>query len=211
MTPVIVVGSDPMTVRAAVALSDRGRRVIVAAPGLASAGGAIKAVARPASRIEFVDDAAGVANEASAVVAFSRNAIGVDVVDALSAGATIFDAGIGALQPVAIARATSRGIRVVRPDMRAALAAELAAAAGTRRVVTELMGRGNFDGVTVVAGGLVGQAGDVVVDSITNPTRVLGVATGDGGVNYTPAADLADRVTRVQRAIWRRKLGAEAN
>jgi len=40
---------------------------------------------------------------------------------------------------------------------------------------------------------------------------VLGVATGDGSVNYAPDAALADRVTRVQRAIWRRKLGAEVS
>jgi hypothetical protein len=145
------------------------------------------------------------------LVAFARGVVGVDVVAALPDGATIFDAGIGALQPAAIAGASARGLRVVRPDMRAALAAELSAAAGTRRVATELMGRGDIDGVAVVAGGLVGRAGDVVVDSMTNPMRVLGVATGDGGVNYAPAPELAERVTRVQRAIWRRKLGAEGN
>jgi 4-hydroxy-2-oxovalerate aldolase len=204
----LVVGGDCLAARAAIALADRGRRVIVAG-GLNP--GALQAIARPAARIEFAHDAAVAAGEAGVLVGFARRAIDAGIVDALPADATIFDAGIGALQPAAIARASSRGIRVVRPDMRAALAAEFSAVAGTGRVATELMGRGDIDGIAVVAGGLVGKAGDVVVDSITNPTRVLGVATGEGDVNYAPDPALVDRMTRVQRAIWRRKLGGEAS
>jgi hypothetical protein len=117
----------------------------------------------------------------------------------------VFDGGIGAIERDAVIRANARNLRVLRPDMRAALAAELSAAIGTRRVARELMGRAEIDGVPVVAGGVVGHAGEVVVDSITNPTRVLGVAAGDGGVNYGIADN--ERVTRVQRAIWRTKLG----
>ncbi|HEX6163009.1 MAG TPA: hypothetical protein VFZ31_06580, partial [Vicinamibacterales bacterium] len=209
--PALIVGSDAMAMRAALALADRGRRVTVAAAHTAAVESAIGALARPASEIVFAADAVTAARDAAVLVAFARGAIGADVVDQLPDAATIFDAGIGALQPGAVERASGRGIRVVRPDMRAALAAELAAAAGTRRVATELMGRGDLDGVAVVGGGLVGRAGDVVVDSMTNPTRVLGVATGDGGVNYAPGPELAERVTRVQRAIWRRKLGAEVS
>jgi 4-hydroxy 2-oxovalerate aldolase/long-chain acyl-CoA synthetase len=205
----MVVGGDGQAARAAIALSDRGRRVIVVDP--ASSARDLQAMVRPGSQIEFASAAEVAARQAGVLVAFARGTVPPSVVDALPGDAIIFDAGIGALQPAAIARATERGIRVLRPDMRAALAAELSAAAGTRRVATELMGRGDIDGVSVVAGGLVGSAGDVVVDSITNPTRVLGIATGDGSVNYSPGPELLDRVTRVQRAIWRRKLGAEGN
>jgi hypothetical protein len=205
--PALVVGHDLKAIRTAIALSDRGRRVIV----IGVDRDAMAALVRPAAAIESAVNAAAVAPQAGVVVAFARGAIGAELIDALPVHATVFDAGIGALTPDAIARATARGIRVVRPDMRAALAAELSAAAGTRRVATELMGRGEIDGVAVVAGGLIGAAGDVVVDSISNPTRALGVATGDGAVNYAPGTELAERMARVQRAIWRRKLGAEAD
>jgi 4-hydroxy-2-oxovalerate aldolase len=207
-TEVLVIGGDHRSVRVAIGLADRGMRVVVGGtePTLVDAA---RTVACAGARLEFVPDQVAAAAGAQLLVAFGHGAVSAAVVAALPAGATIFDAGIGTLHADAITNAASRALPVIRPDMRAAMAAELAAAAGTHRVASELMGRAELDGVAIVAGGLVGRAGDVVVDSITNPTRVIGVADGAGGVNYAPAADFADRVTRAQRAIWRRKLGAE--
>ena len=34
----------------------------------------------------------------------------------------------------------------------------------------------------MVAGGLIGKRGDVVVDSISNPTRIIGIANVMGGM-----------------------------
>jgi hypothetical protein len=93
--------------------------------------------------------------------------------------------------------------------MRAVLAAEISAALGAERAASELMGRGTMAGIPVVAGGVVGHAGDVVIDSISNPTRAIGVANGEGGVDYRPSGESADRLSSVQRAIWRRKLNPE--
>jgi len=52
----------------------------------------------------------------------------------------------------------------------------------------------------VVAGGLVGALGDVVVDSITNPTRVVGVADGRGRI-LPGGKGFEDRIRMVESAL----------
>jgi hypothetical protein len=89
--------------------------------------------------------------------------------------------------------------------MRAALAAELTALAGARRLATELMGRAEIAGTPVVAGGMIGRRGDVVVDSISRPGRVLGVADGRGQVIYGADGEFADRVAAVRAEVWRNR------
>jgi 4-hydroxy-2-oxovalerate aldolase len=205
--PVLIVGADRLASRLAVGLAERGLQVVVAGEGVTpGAVAAMRLLCHPDVHIEGAASPEAAASRVSIVAAFEPRAIAVGTIDALPSGAVVFDGGIGAIQPAAVARAHARNLRVLRPDMRAALAAELSAAIGTRRVARELMGRSEIDGVPVVAGGVVGHPGDVVVDSITNPTRVLGVAGGDGGVDYSSGDE---RISRVQRAIWRAKLGGD--
>jgi 4-hydroxy-2-oxovalerate aldolase len=145
------------------------------------------------------------------LVAFAstHEPVGIDVLEAVSPEIIIFDAGIGSLSPDALAYANERGIRIVRPDMRASLAADLSAALGARRLARELMGRGEMAGVPVVAGGLVGRYGEVVLDSISNPLRVVGVADGRGRVIYDSQVEFAENIARVEDEILRRQVFAE--
>jgi hypothetical protein len=94
----------------------------------------------------------------------------------------------------------------VRPDMRAALAAEIEAAEGTRRLVEDVMGRRTINGVPIVAGGVIGARGDVVVDSISRPTRVIGIADGRGAVLYDARSEFDEAITRVEQEIWRQQV-----
>ena len=52
----------------------------------------------------------------------------------------------------------------------------------TKEFFNEVQGSDIIDGVPVVAGGIIGQKGDIVVDRIKNPTQVYGVANGYGGL-----------------------------
>ncbi|HUQ86858.1 MAG TPA: hypothetical protein VM096_04810 [Vicinamibacterales bacterium] len=207
---VLVIGTDPLGIRLAVALAERGMDVVIGGDSdLAVA--AAKSLLPNVTRLVAERDAIRAAATTSLVVGFARHSITSDLIAALPAGAMVFDAGIGSVQPDAADRAAARQLPIIRPDMRAVLAAEVSSAIGTARAVTELMGRGLIDDVPVVAGGLVGRAGEVVVDSITNPTRAIGVADGQGGVDYRPTGQSADRLSRVQSAIWRQKLNPELN
>jgi 4-hydroxy-2-oxovalerate aldolase len=70
---------------------------------------------------------------------------------------------------------------VYRVDTRAAFAAELSLVLETKKMM-EIMGSADLSGVAIVAGGVIGARGSIVVDSIKNPGRVIGIADGMGGL-----------------------------
>lgn len=77
--------------------------------------------------------------------------------------------------------AIERGLFTCRLDSRAALAAELNLVIETKKIINA-MGSTSMSGIPLVAGGVIGQRGSVVVDSLENPTRVIGIADGSGGL-----------------------------
>lgn len=77
--------------------------------------------------------------------------------------------------------ALASGLSVCRVDARAAFSAEVNLVIETKKSV-EMMGSAVFSGVPVVAGGVIGRLGSIVVDSVKKPTRVVGIADGLGGL-----------------------------
>lgn len=92
------------------------------------------------------------------------------------------DGGIGSFHADALEFCHTNGWNVWRPDMRGALAAAIGQARQYRALLGKQAGRGLIAGVPVVAGGVVGQAGDIVLDRLDVPTQVLGWADGSGGL-----------------------------
>ena len=64
-----------------------------------------------------------------------------------------------------------------------------------------------FDDFNVVAGGVIGQKGDIVLDSINNPSLILGVADGKGSfLNLVGEGDYKDRIAKVQKWILEKNI-----
>ncbi|MDX9713886.1 MAG: hypothetical protein RBT37_00490 [Dissulfurispiraceae bacterium] len=72
------------------------------------------------------------------------------------------------------------GAEVVRLDGYAALAGEIIGLIDAQKLVDQIMGRRNINSVSVVAGGVWGHDGDVIVNSIKAPTKIIGIADGNG-------------------------------
>ena len=121
-------------------------------------------------------------------------------------GAIVIDGGIGSLAPSVVEECFKKGCRVLRVDMRATLAGEIASRLGTEKVVCVDAGRTQFDGVYVVAGGELGRRGEIVVDSLNRPERVIGVADGGGNVLYQVPEEFTDAVSRVWRFILQKRM-----
>lgn len=116
----------------------------------------------------------------------------------------VLDAGIGTILPDGIAEAQRRGCLLMRVNIWPALTGSLSSAHESLLETRDALGWETLDGVPVVAGGAMGQSGDVIVDSVHHPTRVIGVCDGKGGVRFRYNDEDADRVRRVQTEINRR-------
>lgn len=119
--------------------------------------------------------------------AIYRQVITPEIIKLTNANPLILDAGIGTLSLEAADYARSKGIRMIRVDNRAAMAGALFSVIQSHDLVTRVMGEGLIDNIKVVAGGIVGEPGTVIVDSIDAPVQVIGIADGTGKVRYEPA------------------------
>ena len=122
----------------------------------------------------------------------------------LSKGSFVVDAGIGAILPDGIAEAQRRGCLLLRVNIWPALTGALSAAHESLLETRDALGWGTLAQVPVVAGGAMGRSGDVIVDSVKHPTRVIGVCDGHGGVRFKFNDTDAERVRKVQAEINRR-------
>ena len=122
----------------------------------------------------------------------------------VSESAYIFDASIGAVLPDGVAEAQRRGCRLLRVDIWPALTGALSAAHESLLKTRDALGWSTIDSIPVVAGGAMGGPGDVIVDSIHHPTRIIGVCDGRGGVKFHFDGAETERVRRVQAEINRR-------
>ncbi len=147
---------------------------------------------------------------AALVVAWppSPAGFGRSLVESLADETPILDAGIGSLDAEALAAAQQRQATLLRVNMWPAMSGALDAAHESARVRRDALGRSELGGVPVVAGGVIGKAGEVVVDSVGEPTRVIGIADGRGGVVFHYTTGDRDRVRRVTEEINRRQVAA---
>jgi 4-hydroxy-2-oxovalerate aldolase len=116
----------------------------------------------------------------------------------------VLDAGIGTILPDGIAEAQRRGCLLLRVNIWPALTGSLSAVHESLMETREALGWEMLDGIPVVAGGAMGQSGDVIVDSVHHPTRVIGVCDGQGGVRFRFHNEETVRVRQVQAEINRR-------
>jgi hypothetical protein len=88
---------------------------------------AIRGISLTQGGVEAAIDPIEASGSADLLVAFARKGppITRTVLEAVCKDCIIFDAGIGAVSKDAIVYGNQQGLRIVRPDMRAALAAEL--------------------------------------------------------------------------------------
>lgn len=94
----------------------------------------------------------------------------------------IYDLMSGVINAEIVKVLLASGAEVIRLDGRAALVGEVIALLDAQKLADQVMGRGEINIVPVVAGGVWGREGEVVVNSIKDPTRVIGIADGNGGI-----------------------------
>lgn len=93
----------------------------------------------------------------------------------------ILEARPGVYSDVFLNKLLVRNQSVLRVDMSPGLSAELTLAIETKRAY-ESRGAKDINGYRIISGGFIGNKGDIVVDSVNIPSRVIGIANGKGGL-----------------------------
>lgn len=138
------------------------------------------------------------------LIGFDRNnQINELMVKNMNQNGLIVDAIFNSIEYDAINIAKQLGIPIWRTDMKSAMAGEVTTVLRTNDMMKE-MGRVFLKGIPIVSGGYMGDMGDVVVDSIVNPTEAIGIADGRGNVLYDIDNELADRIKCVDLEIMKR-------
>ena len=96
------------------------------------------------------------------------------------------DAGIGGFSTEFVNQLYENGSDTYRVDNRSALSALMLSAVENIDLVDNVKGELNYRGIRVVAGGQMGFHGDVIVDNISSPGCVIGIADGAGKTLYPP-------------------------
>ena len=94
-----------------------------------------------------------------------------------------------------------------RLDMRAGLSGEITTVLETSELSEKVIGFEDYDDMRVVAGGALGRRGDIIVDSISQPTRIIGIADGRGGLlSEQDEGEFQPKLQKIKAKIIQKKL-----
>jgi hypothetical protein len=114
----------------------------------------------------------------------------------------IFDVGIGNFSRNFISEIMQKGAGVYRVDIRAGISSTVLGILETDYLIRNIMGRTVLNGVEIVAGGYMGQKGAIIVDDISRPSYIIGVADGQGNVMVPGESDRSN-IEFITRLIGR--------
>ena len=90
--------------------------------------------------------------------------------------------------------------------MRAGLSGEIIRVLETKELIEFIARKGDINGVTVAAGGFIGKRSEEVVDSISNPARIIGIADAMGGIISEELGKYEEDIKKVRSGIAERML-----
>lgn len=136
-----------------------------------------------------------------------KASVGPQLLQVLKPNGVIVDVGVGSLTQAIVEQANLRGNKLYRLDMRAGLAGQISISLDTLDLVKRVMGESKIAGAEVVAGGLIGKRGTIVVDAVKQPTRIIGIADGKGSLlGKTEADAYSDVIHQVKANLVRSRL-----
>lgn len=127
--------------------------------------------------------------------------IDVDLIKSIKKGAMIVDLGKNTLTKEAIKYALENSIEIFRTDVTSAFEGFIYEAIKMDEILQNSYGERDLEYCTIVGGGYFGANGDIVVDNILKPSRVFGVAAGDGTMKKELTSEDQKKVNKLKGEI----------
>lgn len=128
------------------------------------------------------------------------------MVNEMNKNGIIIDAGGGTIFSLGIKAANKRKIKIIKLDIRNSFSGSVNTVMSTKRFFVDDFGIKMINGVRVVAGGLYGNSGDVIVDKIKKPTKIIGISDGLGGIIQNKySSSIQKKIKIVKKALNKKK------
>ena len=131
-----------------------------------------------------------------------------ELVSQVKPAALLIDGGKGSFSKEAVEEAESRGMAVHRSNIISSFEGQIAMQLRMEEWLQQAAGRTVLHGIPIIAGGIVGKRGEVVVDDLWDPKQIYGIADGSGDFNRNPSSEEISRVESLGRIIHEKKLAA---
>lgn len=113
----------------------------------------------------------------------------------------VIDLGKNTLTKDAIQFAQLNNIEIYRTDITSAFEAFIYEAIRLNDVLSKSYGKKDLGYCSIIGGGYFGKRGDIVVDNITRPTTVFGIAAGDGTMQKELSRQDKEKLSKFKNQI----------
>lgn len=160
----------------------------------------LNAIMRGAGSIVASTDIGAACADVRLIVGCTPGTPAVDAEVLAAAGNTLLlDVGNGCFSPEAIAAAQGRGLMIEVLSPTAGWEGFMRRYLATRKLQQGLGRRHLDNGIWIVSRGVMGSSGDVLVDEVSRPSRVIGICNGSGDLLYDEEA--MQRVKYVEESL----------
>jgi len=118
------------------------------------------------------------------IIGFTRgnSVITKSIVANVNEGGFILDGGQGTISTSGINEARKKKITLYKVDIRMGFLSNAYLMKNTEKLMSKIYGHKRIKNFNIIAGGYIGNKGDVIVNSISNPTNIIGISDGNGGL-----------------------------
>lgn len=155
------------------------------------------------TKIQFCSDVVLASSKAHVLIGASNGASIIDenIVNSLRKDCLIIDLGKDNLSKNAIKVALEYSMDIYRTDVTPAIESFVYELLKTQDILKYSCGKKSLGFCKIVSGGYFGGYGDIVVDSIKNPTQILGVAQGNGLLKQVLNTTDKDNIKNLKKSI----------
>ena len=127
--------------------------------------------------------------------------INTDILESLKKNSIIVDLGKNSLTKDAVKFALKNNLEVYRADITAAFEGFIHEAIKMDQILNDSYGKKDYGYCTIVGGGALGSSGDIVVDNISQPKIVIGIAAGDGTLKKNHSIKDKEKLSKFKKQI----------
>ena len=155
------------------------------------------------SRVVFYEDKLAASRDCDIIIGASNGIplIDADILRSMQKNTLIIDLGKNNLTEDALRFAGENAIEIYRADVTTALEGFIHETLRMEALLSLSYSKKDLGYCTIVGGGFFGRHGDIVVDKITEPTNIFGVAAGDGTMKKELDHNDLEKIDRLKKEM----------